>query len=195
MIGELTSAQKERREKILNSATKHFAKIGFCSTDMDKIAKNAGVGKGTLYNYFKNKEDLYLSCIERHFELTLSYIDLKTSESETVEEFINNYIDASIEYFSINLDSFDLIIQSNASLIEKVINTMDGVKEKYYTSFKKKLKSATSQKKLNPQVVILALDAATTFIMFRQFKKQNFRIKDVEETLHKLFLTGLIGNE
>ncbi len=48
MIGELTVAQKERREKILNSATKHFAKIGFCSTDMDKIAKNAGVGKGYL---------------------------------------------------------------------------------------------------------------------------------------------------
>ncbi len=195
MIGELTAAQKERREKILNSATKHFAKIGFCSTDMDKIAKNAGVGKGTLYNYFKNKDDLYLSCIENHFERTLSYIDLKTAESETVEGFIKNYIDASIEYFSKNLDSFDLIIQSNASLIEKVINTMDEVKEKYYKSFKKKLKSATTHKKLNPQVVILALDAATTFIMFRQFKKQNFKIKDVEETLHKLFLTGLIGNE
>ncbi len=192
---ELTMAQKERKEKILKFATIHFAKIGFCSTDMDKIAKNAGVGKGTLYNYFKNKEDLYLSCIEHHFEQTLSYIESKTADSETVENFIKNYIDASIEYFSKTLDSFDLIIQSNASIIEKVINTMDDVKEKYYKRFKSKLKSATNQKKLNSQVVILALDAATTFIMFRQFKKQKFKIKDVEETLHKLFLTGLIGNE
>jgi AcrR family transcriptional regulator len=195
MIGELTIAQEERREKILNSATSYFAKNGFYAADMDKIAKNAGVGKGTLYNYFKNKDDLYLNCVEHHFEKTLSFIDSRTSNSETTEEFINNYLDASIEYFSTNLDSFDLLIRSNSDLLDEVINTMDGVKEKYYKNFKEKIKSVTTEKKLNPQIVLLALDASTTFIMFRQFKKHNFEINEVKETLRKLFLTGLIAKE
>ncbi len=195
MIGELTKAQLERRDNILNSATNYFAKVGFYAADMDKIAKDAGVGKGTLYNYFKNKDDLYLKCVEYHFEKTLSYVDSRTSKSETAKEFVKNYLDASIEYFSTNLDSFDLIIRSNSDQLDEVIDTMDIVKEKYYKNFKKKIKSVTTEKNLNPQVVMLAIDAATTFIMFRQFKKQKFKIKDVEETLHKLFLTGLIGKE
>ena len=91
MIGELTEAQMKRRNSILTSATNYFAKVGFYSAEMDKIAKDAGVGKGTLYNYFKNKDELYLSCIEHHFEKTWAYIDSRTSKSETVEEFVTNY--------------------------------------------------------------------------------------------------------
>lgn len=46
----------DKREKIRQAATKSFAMFGFKGTTVDQIAKIAGVGKGTIYTYFENKE-------------------------------------------------------------------------------------------------------------------------------------------
>src|SRR5690625_4035988 len=49
----------DRREDILNAATKSFSLFGYKATTMDQIAKLANVGKGTIYTFFKNKEVLF----------------------------------------------------------------------------------------------------------------------------------------
>jgi AcrR family transcriptional regulator len=50
----------EKRERILGEAARLFAERGFNSADMAELARRAGVAKGSIYNYFENKEDLYL---------------------------------------------------------------------------------------------------------------------------------------
>jgi len=55
---------KWRTDQILNAAMKVFAKCGFEGTDVEDIAALAGVGKGTVYRYFKSKEDLFFSVLE-----------------------------------------------------------------------------------------------------------------------------------
>lgn len=54
-----TQYKNELREKILESAIECFAKTGFDRTKMDDIASLSDVSKGTLYLYFKSKEDLF----------------------------------------------------------------------------------------------------------------------------------------
>lgn len=53
-------AAEDKEQAILESARKFFFRYGFKKTSMDEIAEDAGVSKGTLYNYFKNKEDLFI---------------------------------------------------------------------------------------------------------------------------------------
>ncbi|HSR11725.1 MAG TPA: TetR/AcrR family transcriptional regulator [Thermodesulfobacteriota bacterium] len=50
----------EKRERILRAATQLFAERGFNRTDMDEIAKRSEVAKGSLYNYFCSKDDLFV---------------------------------------------------------------------------------------------------------------------------------------
>ncbi len=50
----------EKRERVLAAAAGLFAQLGFARCDMAQIASLAGVAKGSLYNYFDSKEDLYL---------------------------------------------------------------------------------------------------------------------------------------
>ncbi len=50
----------EKRERLLREAARLFAERGFNQTDMAQLASRAGVAKGSIYNYFENKEDLYL---------------------------------------------------------------------------------------------------------------------------------------
>lgn len=60
MCPKVTAQYKsEVREKIIESAVECFARTGFDRTKMDDIANLSDVSKGTLYLYFKSKEDLF----------------------------------------------------------------------------------------------------------------------------------------
>lgn len=54
-----------KREQILDGAMVVFTQMGFDAASMNDITRQAGVSKGTLYVYFKNKEDLFAAMIER----------------------------------------------------------------------------------------------------------------------------------
>ncbi|THE13776.1 TetR/AcrR family transcriptional regulator [Bacillus timonensis] len=49
----------DRRQLIIEAATKSFSLFGYKATTMDQVAKLANVGKGTIYTFFKNKEELF----------------------------------------------------------------------------------------------------------------------------------------
>jgi AcrR family transcriptional regulator len=55
------------RKAILDAAERVFSDRGFQFARMEEIAGEAGVGAGTIYNYFKNKEELYITVIDEHF--------------------------------------------------------------------------------------------------------------------------------
>src|SRR5260221_13234009 len=52
-------------EQTLNGAHGLFAERGYAAVKMDEIAASVGVTKPLLYNYFGNKERLYIACMER----------------------------------------------------------------------------------------------------------------------------------
>lgn len=51
--------QSEKRRLILQAAEKVFDAKGYADTTVDEVAAEAGISKGSIYNYFKNKEDLF----------------------------------------------------------------------------------------------------------------------------------------
>jgi len=55
--------KERRRQKIMNAASELFIQHGYRKTSMDDVAKRAGVAKGTVYLYFKNKSDLLMHAI------------------------------------------------------------------------------------------------------------------------------------
>jgi TetR/AcrR family transcriptional repressor of uid operon len=59
-----TEYKSEVRQRIIESAVQCFARTGFDRTKMDDIANLSDVSKGTLYLYFKSKEDLFYGICE-----------------------------------------------------------------------------------------------------------------------------------
>src|SRR5262247_3504546 len=55
--------QAQRREAILAAALDEFSARGFAATRLDDVAKRAGVAKGTIYLYFRDKETLFQELI------------------------------------------------------------------------------------------------------------------------------------
>jgi TetR/AcrR family transcriptional regulator, repressor for uid operon len=58
----------ELKERIMQSAMENFSKKGFDRTRMEDIAAAAGIAKGTLYLYFKDKEDLFYAICDHNLE-------------------------------------------------------------------------------------------------------------------------------
>ena len=54
---------EDRPREICAAALEVFAEKGFAAAKLDEIAKRAGVSKGTLYLYFKDKEDLFRAVV------------------------------------------------------------------------------------------------------------------------------------
>ncbi|OGO78271.1 MAG: TetR family transcriptional regulator [Clostridiales bacterium GWB2_37_7] len=50
---------EEKKEKLIETAIDEFSKQSFKNASINKIAENAGVAKGSLYQYFEDKKDLY----------------------------------------------------------------------------------------------------------------------------------------
>jgi TetR/AcrR family fatty acid metabolism transcriptional regulator len=73
--GPMTDPRPTRRDKrslITDAAVEVFAEKGFHQARVSDIARQAGVADGTLYLYFKNKEDLLLSIFEEKMDLLLA---------------------------------------------------------------------------------------------------------------------------
>lgn len=64
-------ASADKRDRIVDAATEVFAAKGFHSARISDIARLAGVADGTIYLYFKNKEDLLLSIFEEKMALLI----------------------------------------------------------------------------------------------------------------------------
>ena len=72
----------DKRRRILDSAVKIFAKEGFFKARVSQIAEDAGLAPGTVYLYFKNKEDVLISIFEVRMEDIISRFRTAIMEKE-----------------------------------------------------------------------------------------------------------------
>lgn len=72
----------EKRRRILDGALRAFARKGFYNTKVSEIAKEAGVADGTIYLYFKNKDDLLISLFEDRMEWIIDRLETELAQVE-----------------------------------------------------------------------------------------------------------------
>ncbi|RPI70885.1 MAG: TetR/AcrR family transcriptional regulator [Ignavibacteriales bacterium] len=105
-----------RRKEIMDAAVKYFAEKGFSATTLEEIAGSAEFGKGTLYNYFQGKEEIYRAIIDDVIQNNEEIIKKADSNSETFIEFIEKYTKGLFEYCLQNKYSVHLFIREIARL-------------------------------------------------------------------------------
>ncbi len=88
-----------KREQIVSVALKLFYQNGFHATGIDRIIKEAGVSKKTLYNHFKSKDELVLAALRKRDELFRNNLMRKTERlGSTAKERLLSVFDAIGEW-------------------------------------------------------------------------------------------------
>ena len=68
------ATKEDKALRILDSATRVFARKGFYNSTISDVAKAAEVAEGTIYLYFKNKDDLLISIFEHSMDLFIQEV-------------------------------------------------------------------------------------------------------------------------
>jgi len=108
--------EARRRVEILTVAAKVFAEHGFAATDVQVIADQLNVGKGTVYRYFRTKEALFLATVETGLRELSATIDPLVAD-ETAEPMVQvaAAIRAYLGFFARRPEMAELFIQERAA--------------------------------------------------------------------------------
>src|SRR5438876_8413885 len=89
----------EQADKILAAAARLFGKRRFHEVRMDDLAGEAKVGKGTLYRYFPDKEELYVALVSRSSEQYLCQMRAVAARPGAPLAMLERLVAAVIDYF------------------------------------------------------------------------------------------------
>ncbi len=128
----------DKRERILRAAVKVFARKGFFASRVSEIAKAAGVADGTIYLYFKNKDDVLTSLFEDRMSRLLDVLRTEMSRMPDATSRVRRMIELQLgllegqrdlaEVVTVNLrQSTRLLKQYGARRFTEYLDLMSGV--------------------------------------------------------------------
>lgn len=110
----MRTKRPEQAERMLEAAARLFGAQRFHEVRMEDVAAEAGIGKGTIYRYFEDKDELYLSLLERAGDQLSERIRARVAAAEDPVAKLEGLVAASLEFFAEQPHVFDLIQRGDA---------------------------------------------------------------------------------
>lgn len=160
--------EKETKEKLLQSAKTEFLSKGYSSASLRTICKNAGVTTGALYFFFKDKEDLFASLVQKPLEeIERIMIDHYNSEAQNFSESIpslssidlekSDDFNTSLQVIKLLYSHYDemilLITKSQGSRFENCLDNFVNITEKHYARIAEMVSKKNNTPCLDPLIV------------------------------------------
>jgi AcrR family transcriptional regulator len=101
--------RKQRQNDIINATRELLADKDFDDVSMDEIAREIGLGKSTLYLYFKNKESLYFAVVLRGIRIWAETVKNEVKKGKTGLEKLELYLNANRKFSNQYPDYFRLL--------------------------------------------------------------------------------------
>jgi len=146
--------EPDRKQQIIKTAIKRFARHGINKTTLDEIARDLRIGKATIYHYFNSKEALFFATLQYDSGLILGEIqnifdNIETSLKERFTEYLV-YKDNIYERYKLIYDLFAMLLTEEG--LEKEIDTLQKLLKAEEEILKKALISAYTTKSgsMNP---------------------------------------------
>lgn len=121
--------------KILEAALREFGANGYAGGTINPICKS-GINKGLIYHHFKNKDDLYLACLENSCKKLVMFIEENDCTSDQLQ-----YMNLRMHFFKEHPNEshifFEAILQPQEKLrdrIQKILQPFEEINEKIYCS-------------------------------------------------------------
>ena len=90
--------KEEKKEKIIEIATKVFSRFGMKKSTMDEIAQKIRMGKSTLYHYFESKEEIFLEVVRKEAQTFKNYLKEELKQAESPEDKFRSYAKGRMKY-------------------------------------------------------------------------------------------------
>lgn len=116
-------------QKILENATREFARQGYGLSSVNTICNAGGISKGILYHYFKDKDQLDLACVKNCFDrLTAALQECAVDAQGDTDACLGRYFDARLVFFKENPQLLPLFCEAVISPPTHLQEAVRGIK-------------------------------------------------------------------
>jgi AcrR family transcriptional regulator len=193
--------RNEKKNLIIKAAIRVFSKMGFARSKMIQIAEAAGIGKGTIYEYFKSKEDLIAAVFNTFIQENEIEISKKVSRLEDPVDKLRTYFNSWLEILNDEfLEYGDLMIDIWAESVRlhegKDIFDLKGMYQRLGIQLASILNQGITQKQFKSfdTTVLSSVILATMDGLFLQWllNKKAFNMQDAVRQMSEILIEGIL---
>lgn len=198
---------EDRKALILKCAKSLFSRKGYYNTQISDIVKMAKIARGTIYQYFKNKDDVFITLLKDYFKQWRkvqiekdSTLDLLTI---TAEDFFYHRVKTTLEFFSNDYELCNIVLRMGVGLNEDLEEIVKSLEMDIQKIIKDEIRFGQKTKAINEKIdvdlVANALGGAilrTAYFYFvQEHKSKNKKnIEEIAKEITQLFAPGLFRN-
>lgn len=188
--------ERPKYRQIIEAAVEVIAENGYHASQVSKIAKRANVADGTIYLYFKNKEDILISVFKEKMGNFIEKTVKSINEKETASDKLLTLIQMHYKQLS---DSPYLAIvtqlelrQSKPELRQEINKVLKSYLNVIDSIVAQGIKEQEIRSDINPQLIRQMIfgtldETVTTWVM----KSQRYSLMEQAESVHRLLTQGL----
>jgi AcrR family transcriptional regulator len=196
--------KKEKKDLIVGAAIQEFIKKGFAKATVNDIAKTAGIGKGTVYEYFSNKEEIihetfnyFMRALEIDFQKTLltehSPVEKLKMIFSSFENFINEdttgMIDLMFDFWSEGIKNK----MAKGAMFHELDKFYKAYREVFADVIIDGMKEGSFRKDINPHNTAAMLVGALDGVMLQwALDRKHFDFQGVIKTISSSLFHGIL---
>ena len=184
------SLDTEKKYLILEKAKDMMIADGYSKLSISKLTSELDISKGSFYTYFPSKDEMLGKILDEYTVNIKSFIENLEKNSNSVDEYLNNYIDTvtdlsdedlKLELTIVNLRSnYEILNEENYFKIKEIgrilILGIENTLKKYLTNIKVQEKDLIRCSK-----IIFSITEVFTMMETVDFERNKFTVKSIEE--------------
>lgn len=156
---------QEKRERIVQTLIKHFARKPYNRVDIEDVAKESRVSKGSMYQYFENKKDMYFYAIAEVLRRYLKFVEEHDFETISLFDYAKKAFEYAWDFLVAHPDEYLLMEKSafyDDSPFKEEIDEFYHAKTKFLLKeiILKNQKSGFIRDDVSPELIMLFLEGA-----------------------------------
>jgi len=199
------ATRQENKEKkqaaILAAALGVFAEKGFAAAKIIDIATAANVGKGTIYEYFRSKDDLFFALCQWSVDQTATAAMVSArSLGGNVEERLCNLIDALVDALFREIDTFSIFLEfwaaaANPSMRDRyraaLVSMYDRLRALIIGLVDEGRETGVFRKDVDPFTIAASVVGAMDGVMFQAWVDRGFHAPEVAARFIRTLVRGM----
>ena len=190
----------QRRKEILEAACRVFAQKGYYTATVSDIANEAGIAQGTMYIYFKSKEDLLMAIFSEGMRVLIDYVKEETRKVSGAEAKLKRLIEVHIRAYDQYRDLAQLVLielrqagkflQSDA--LEPTFEYLTVIKGILDEGIKEGVFDASLDTEFAATMLYSTIDGVATRWVLEDF---SYSLIEAAETINRIFFQGICVKE
>jgi AcrR family transcriptional regulator len=187
----------DRRQLIVEAATKSFSLFGYKATTMDQVAKLANVGKGTIYTFFKNKEELFDDIINTLLKNMKDVAEQAINKQDSFHENANRVLFDLLDFRKSHQLTIKLFQEERDMGTQAVVEVIQRVEQVIINYMKGIIQEAIDRKEIkqcDPEITAFVMLKLYVSLIFDWERSHKPLEKEEISNLFELYLFNGLSN-